>query len=127
MGPAAKRGRIRHAVRVFERRRGLLPGTMLHKVPPQCLAAGQQAIVCVRKRKQRKEGEGLPAARTTTAANPDPVMMLIVRLLAAPSMTDDRIARTNRAPPQDDFGAARGPIRFELVQRATKWDKQNRT
>ncbi|HEX8896989.1 MAG TPA: hypothetical protein VF783_27000 [Terriglobales bacterium] len=54
-------------------------------------------------------------------------MMLIVRLLAAPPMTDDRIARTIRAPPQDDFGATRRPIRFELVRKDTKWDKQNRT
>lgn len=127
MGPAAKRGRIGHAVWVLERRRGLFPGTMLHKAPPQCLTARQQTVMGVRERKQRKEGEGLPAARATTAANPDPVVMLIVRLLAAPSMTDDRIARTNRALPQDDFGATRSPIRFELVPRDTKWDKQNRT
>jgi uncharacterized protein YaeQ len=39
-----------------------------------------------------------------------PVVMLIVRLLAAASMTDDRIAFTSGASPQDDFGAARGPI-----------------
>jgi hypothetical protein len=53
--------------------------------------------------------------------------MLIVRLLAAVSMADDRIALTNRASPQDDFGAARGPIGFELVRRDRKWDKQNRS
>lgn len=100
---------------------------MLRKTLPQCLTARQQTIVCVRKRKQRKEGEGLPATQATTAANPDPVVMLIVRLLAAPSMTDDRIARANRALPQDDLGATRRPIRFELYQRGTKWDKQNRT
>ena len=125
--PAAKRGRIGQAVRVFKRRGGLFPGTMLHKTLPQCLRTRQQTVMGVRKRKQRKEGEGLPATRAATAPNPDPVMMLIVRLLAAPSMTDDRIARTNRAPPQDDFGAARRPIRFELVRKDTKWDKQNRT
>jgi hypothetical protein len=50
-----------------------------------------------------------------------------VRLLAAVSMADDRIALTNRASPQDDFGAARGPIRFKLVRRDRKWDKQNRS
>jgi hypothetical protein len=52
--------------------------------------------------------------------------MLVVRLLAAASMADDRIARTNRASPQDDLGAVRRPIRFELVRRDGKWDKQNR-
>ena len=54
-------------------------------------------------------------------------MVFIVRLLAAVSMTDDRIAPTTGAAPQDDFGATRRPIRVELVRRDTKWDKQNRT
>jgi hypothetical protein len=53
--------------------------------------------------------------------------MLIVGLLAAASMADDRIAFTNGASPQDDFGAARGPISFDLVRRDAKWDKQNRS
>ena len=43
------------------------------------------------------------------------------------SVADDRIALTNRASPQDDFGAARGPIRLDLVRRDAKWDKQNRS
>jgi hypothetical protein len=60
-------------------------------------------------------------------ANANPIVMLIMRLLAAASVADDRIALTNRASPQDDFGAARGPIRFELVPRGAKWDKQNRS
>jgi uncharacterized protein YaeQ len=53
--------------------------------------------------------------------------MLIVRLLAAVSMADDRIAFTSGASPQDDIGAACRPIGFELVWRDGKWDKQNRT
>jgi len=53
--------------------------------------------------------------------------MLVVCLLAAVSMADDRIAFTSRASPQDDFGAARGPIVFELVRRDGKWDKKNRS
>jgi hypothetical protein len=35
--PATERRGIRHAIRVFECRRRLFPGTMLHKAPPQCL------------------------------------------------------------------------------------------
>ena len=31
VGPAAKRGGIGHPIRIFERRRGLFPRTMLHK------------------------------------------------------------------------------------------------
>jgi hypothetical protein len=54
-------------------------------------------------------------------------VVFVVRLLATASVTDDRIAFTNGASPQDDFGAARGPIRFELVRRDGKWDKKNRS
>jgi len=54
--------------------------------------------------------------------------MLIVRLLAAASMADDRIAFANWASPQHGVGAACRPIGLEqLVRRDGKWDKQNRT
>jgi len=126
VGPATERGGIGHAVRVFERRRRFFPGAVLHKAPPQCLTACQQTVVRVRERKQRQEGEGFLATGAATASDANPVVLLIVRLLAAASMADDRIALTNRASPQDDFGAVRRPIRFELVRRDGKWDKQNR-
>jgi hypothetical protein len=100
---------------------------LLYKAPPQCLTANQHAVLSVRERKQRQEGEGLSASGTATAPNPDPIVVFIMRLLAAASVADDRIALTNRASPQDDFGAARGPIRFQLVWRDAKWDKQNRS
>jgi hypothetical protein len=83
--------------------------------------------VRVRERKQRQEGEGPLATGTATAPNANPIVMLIMRLLAAASVTDDRVNFTRWASPQDNLGAARGPIRFELVQRSAKWDKQNRT
>jgi hypothetical protein len=54
-------------------------------------------------------------------------MMLVVRLLAAASMADDRIVLTNGALPENGLGTAGGPIRFQLVRRDGKWDKQNRT
>ena len=127
VGPAAKRGRIGHAVRVFERRHRLLPRTMLHKAPPQSLTARQQTVVGVWERKQWKKGEGLPATSAATTTDPNPIVMCIVRLLATASVADDQIAFTNRASPQDDFGAARGPLRFELVLRERKWDKRNRS
>jgi hypothetical protein len=53
-------------------------------------------------------------------------VVFIVRLFAAVAMADDRIALTNRASSQDDFGA-HDPIRFDLVRRDAKWDKQNRS
>ena len=124
--PAAERGRIGHAVRIFKRRRRLFPGTMFRKAAPQCVTARQQTIVCVRQRKQWEKGEGLPTPRTTATADVNPVVMRVVRLLAAASMADDRIAVTSGASSQDDFGAARGPISFKLVRKDAKWDKQNR-
>ena len=80
----------------------------------------------VRERKQRKEGEGLPATVAEAAPDPNPVVMLIVRLLATAPVADDRVACTNGASPQDDLNAAFGPIGFELVGRGAKWDKENR-
>jgi hypothetical protein len=50
------------------------------------------------------------------ATDAHPVVMLIVRRLAAASMADDRIAFTKGAAPQDHFGALFGPIGFELVK-----------
>jgi hypothetical protein len=81
----------------------------------------------VRERKPRQEGEGLPATGAVTATDANPVVMLIVCLLAAASMADDRIVFASGASPQNDLGAARGPIRFELVRRGGKWDKKNRS
>jgi hypothetical protein len=52
----------------------------------------------VGQRKYRQEGEGRPAASTTTAANPDPIVMLVVRLFAAPPVANNRILFTDRAP-----------------------------
>ena len=80
----------------------------------------------VRERKRREEGKGLPATGAETATDPNPVVLLVVRLLAASSVANDRIALTNGASPQDDVGALLGPIRLQLVRRKRKWDKKNR-
>jgi len=127
VGPAAKCGRIRHAIRVFERRRCLFPRAVFHNAPPQCPTARQQTVVRVRERKHREEGEGPPATGAATATDPDPVVVFIVRLFEAASVADDRIVFTSGTSPQNDLGAACGPIRFELVRRHGKWDKQNRS
>jgi hypothetical protein len=111
---------------VFERGRSLFPGALLHKAPPQGLATSQQAVVGVRERKQRQEGEGLPAIGAATAPDPNPVVIPIVGLLATAPVADDRIAFTNGASPEDDLVAVSGPIGFELVRRGGKWDKKNR-
>ena len=81
--------------------------------------------MCIRERKRRQEGEGLPAIGATTAMDADPIVMLIVRLLAAASVADNRIVFANGASP-DDFVAVCSPIGFELVGWGGKWDKENR-
>ena len=50
-----------------------------------------------------------------------------MRLLATASVADDRITFTSGTSPQNNLGATRGPIRFEVVRRCGKWDKQNRS
>jgi len=127
LAPTTERGGIGHPIGVFEPRRRLFPGAVLHNTPPPCLTTSQQAVVRVRKRKPRQEGESLPATGAATTTDANPVVMLIVRLLAAASVTDDRIAFTNGASPQNSLGTACGPIGFELVRRDGKWDKENRT
>ena len=56
----------------------------------------------------------------------DPIMILIVRLLAAASVADDQLPLTDRASPQD-LVAVLLPFSFKLVQRGRKWDKENRS
>jgi hypothetical protein len=71
----------------------------------------------VRERKQWEEREGLPANWAATATDANPIVILIVRLLAAAA--DDRIPFTCRASPQD-LVAVSGPISFELVRQRRK-------
>ena len=80
----------------------------------------------IRERKQWQESEGLSTYHATTAMDRNPIMMLIVRLLAPPSVANDGIPFANRASPQDDLVAVSSPIGFELVRRGRKWDKKNR-
>ena len=57
----------------------------------------------------------------------DPIMILIVRLLAAASVADDQLPLTDRASPPQDLVAVLLPLSFKLVQRPRKWDKNNRS
>jgi hypothetical protein len=50
-----------------------------------------------------------------------------MRLLATASVADDRSTFTSGTSPQNNLGAPRGPIRFELVRGDGKWDKKNRS
>ncbi len=71
--------------------------------------------MAVGRREWRQEGKRLSASAAETAANPDPIMVFIMRLFAAATVTDDGILLTNRAPAQDDFRARLGPNGFEVA------------
>ena len=53
-------------------------------------------------------------------ANPDPIVVLVMSLLATAPMTDDGILLANRAAAHNEFCARIGPIRFEVVLRGGK-------
>ena len=124
--PAAEGGGIGHPIGVLQRGRRLFPRTALQKAPSECLSSSQQAVVGVGEGEQGKQGEGLPTTLAKTASDPNRVVILIVRLLATATVTDDGIAFANRASPQQDLLAVATPIGFDLVWRGRKWDKKNR-
>ena len=95
--PAAQGGGIRHAIGIFDRGCRSFPATALQEVALQRLAAGDQAVMAVGRRKRRQEGERLAAAVAKTAANPDPIVVFIMSLFAPAPMTDDGILHANRA------------------------------
>jgi hypothetical protein len=55
-----------------------------------------------------------------------PVVIPVVGLLAAASVTDDGLAFANRTLPQQDLAAVARPFGFDLVGQRRKWDKENR-
>jgi hypothetical protein len=64
------------------------------------LSAALVAVVTRRRRPYRKNGEGLLARRAPAAPHPDPVVLVIVSLLAASSMPNDGVALTERTVPR---------------------------
>ena len=61
------------------------------------------------------------------AANPDPIMVLVMGLFPSATVTDDGVLPANRASAQDGFRAGLGPIGLEVELGSRKWDKQNRS
>ena len=80
----------------------------------------------IRKRKQRKESECHPAVGAAATPNPDPAVMLVVRLLATTPVPNDRIALTDRTKAYDDLVAVVGPAGSKLLQPGRHWDKEDR-
>ena len=56
----------------------------------------------------------------------NPVVILVMRLFAPPSMADDRIAQTYETPANDLVRTSR-PVEPGLAITWRKWDKDNRT
>src|ERR1700739_4607711 len=115
--PAPNCGTVRQPIRVFQLGRRLLPRTVLRNAPQQRLATRQQTEMRVRKREQRKEGKGRPAIGAAARTNPNPAWRLIVVLLPAPSVTNDRIPFTKRTAAKDDVVAVFCPVRGKLARR----------
>ena len=124
--PTTECGRIGHTIRVLKHGRRFFPGAVFHKSAPERITARQQAVMRIWERKQWQESEGLSTHRAATAMDRNPSMMLIMRLLAAASVADDRLQLTYRASPQD-LVAVLLPLSFKLVLRPGKWDKENRS
>jgi len=105
----------RDTIGVFDRRCRRLPRTMLQKVSPQCLTAGDRAVMGMGQGETRKEGEGQPAQFADAAVNLDPVVTLVMRLFAPPAMTDYRIAQTLRTAAKNQLCAGRRPVQDRVA------------
>jgi hypothetical protein len=113
--PSAQSGGIGHALRVLNRGSRGFPGITFHEVALQRLTAGNQAVVAVGRRERRQESERLPAPIAETSTDRNPIVLLVVRLFTAPSVTDDGIAQTHRTLAQDRTSISGDPIGFEVA------------
>ena len=120
-------GRTGQTIRVLELRQRFFPGTVLSKASPQRLAACQQTVMRVREREYWKEGEGQTATNAPPTMNPNPVVMLVVSLLAAPPVPNDQTVFTKRATAYDELVTVFRPVGCKPVRRDGNWDKVDRT
>ena len=61
------------------------------------------------------------------AAVLDPVVTVVMRLLAPPAMANDRIGQTEWTPGKDPFPTSRRPVEARLAMIRRKWDNGDRT
>jgi hypothetical protein len=64
------------------------------------LSAALVAVVTRRRRPYRKNGESLPARRAPAAPHPDPVVLVVMSLLAPSSVPHDGVAVAERTVPR---------------------------
>jgi hypothetical protein len=67
---------------------------VLHKTSSQRLATRDQTVMGIRKGESGKETESMFAQFAKPAVVLDPVVTVVMRLLAPPAMADDRIMQT---------------------------------
>jgi hypothetical protein len=98
---------------------------VFHCALDEWLVARQKTIVRVKdgKYRQGKSPTALDAAATT---NPDPVVILLIPLLATAPAAADRIAVTNRSLAKDNPFAVFGPVGGKFALRAGDGDKEDR-
>ena len=124
--PAAHSGGVGNAIGIFERRRCVFPRALLHKTPPQRLTTRDQTVMGVRQGEGWQETKNYAAQRTDAAAVPDPIVTLIMGLLASPAMADDRIEQAKRTPAKNHSCTGR-PVKSGLAMVGKKWDNVDRT
>ena len=95
--PTANGGAVGHAVRVAKGWRGLF-GAADSLALEAGLFTAVQAVVRVGEGPQGKDGEALSAAGTESAADPDPIVMGVVRLFAPLAVADDGVFAAQGAP-----------------------------
>jgi hypothetical protein len=93
--PAAQSGRGRHAIRIFERRSGVFPGTALYKAPTQSLASRYQAVMGIGS-ESWKEADCHTAVLTLAATIADPVVTAVMRLFGPPAEALNLVVLTQR-------------------------------
>ena len=90
-----------------------------------CLLSATKAVVAKGRRPCRQHRECFPARHATTAANPDPIMLLIVCLFASPPVTDDGSVSAVRASPRQQPQRECSHPQVGLVFRLCQCDKEN--
>ncbi len=81
----------------------------------------------IRQGENGKAGEGQMAGPTHASTNFDPIVSLVMSLLAPPAVRSNRIAQTPRTTARDRFLAGGSPVQIWVARITAKWDKNNRT
>ena len=93
------------------------------EVVPQETVAGLgygQAVMGIRQGENGKAGEGQMAGPTHASANFDPIVSLVMSLLAPPAVRSNRIAQTPRTTAWDRFLAGGSPVQIWVARITAK-------